>query len=228
MNKIKKISKQQMDEFLLEHPNYFINNEQFLTTVVMPYLLANNNDASSLFAKQIEIMRGQINELSNKLDHFYQQGRINDNLFNITTQIALTIIKSNNVNELLSSLNDCLQQNDFNEFNLKISPDFEQQLSEFPTIAKIVKALDADVISSYNYFNYDEVSFLLKDELVTDMIFLDKKSAVIFAPLKFNNKTIGIFALGSKDPTELAEIENTMFFDFIVMVLKATLTRIFK
>jgi|GEM_PF-3191932 len=230
---MKQITAIELTKFLADNHDYIEQNEEFLLPLVLSYL-TKFDGKSALFSKQIAVLRNQINELDEQLYNCYEQAKTNDLLFRITTFIILDIIKVNNIDELNDNFTSYLNNNKVNNyksinFNLNISSTFTKELKKFPKIIKVLQDFNEDVKSLYNYFDYNELCFLLKKDFIEheNMTFNDnKQSAVMLSPIKHNNDIIGLFALGTIRPDGLAQTESSMFFDFIVDALNIKINKL--
>lgn len=100
--------------FLLDHPDFFSNHEDLLTSLRIPH---KSGQAVSLLERQVTLLRRRNDESQEKIKDFINNAKENDQLFEKTRIIILDIINTTSLEELSELISEKLK----NEFGATAS-----------------------------------------------------------------------------------------------------------
>lgn len=92
--------------FLLEEPDFFQRRPEVLGKLKVPH---GSGATVSLIEKQVEVLRGQNRSLERKLVDLIEVARANDAAIERIHQLALNLMESADLSELLTNLQDVLR-----------------------------------------------------------------------------------------------------------------------
>jgi uncharacterized protein YigA (DUF484 family) len=92
--------------FLVDEPDFFTRRPEVLAKLKVPH---SSGATVSLIEKQVEVLRGQNRSLERKLVDLIEVARANDAAIERIHQLALTLMESTDLSELLTNLQDVLR-----------------------------------------------------------------------------------------------------------------------
>lgn len=92
--------------FLVDEPDFFSRRPEVLARLRVPH---GSGASVSLIEKQVEVLRGQNRSLERKLVDLIEVARANDAAIERIHQLALTLMESSDLSELLTNLQDVLR-----------------------------------------------------------------------------------------------------------------------
>lgn len=92
--------------FLVDEPDFFARRPEVLARLKVPH---SSGATVSLIEKQVEVLRGQNRALERKLVDLIEVARANDAAIERIHQLALNLMESTDLSELLTNLQDVLR-----------------------------------------------------------------------------------------------------------------------
>lgn len=219
------VSAKQVNQYLIEHPTYFLEHEHLLADLYLPHA---SGEAVSLLERQVSILRERNIETRKRLSDILEQGQRNDVLFQKTRTLVLNLLESKSMNDLSQRLIDCCSkefQVDKVQFSLLANPEHYRTSQ-----SRVVPRSEAETA----------IPSLLKTEACLSGIFRENELKFLFAgrqqstasaialPIHINNKLQAILALGCDDPNHFKAGMDTLFLTFIGDVISRLLPRFLK
>ena len=101
----KKLDSKDVELFLLDNIDFFESRESLLSEMKFK---DSSSSASSLLERQINKLRDEQKDLMNLLTSFIQTAQLNEDLFNKSKELTLSILEALDKNEVINTV-----QNDF-------------------------------------------------------------------------------------------------------------------
>ena len=92
-----KLTEEQVVAYLRNNSDFFIRQEDLLADLSLPH---ESGKAISLLEKQVTILRDRGIEARHKLNDLLKNARNNDNLFETTRSLVLSLMRAENVTEI--------------------------------------------------------------------------------------------------------------------------------
>lgn len=209
------LSSAQVENYLLQHPEFFHNHLGLLENLSIPHPSGN---AVSLISKQLEIFRSKHQELENQLSALIEIARENDTAFNRMHELTLALMEAKTIEELIANLDKVFT---------------ECFLTDFSAI-RVIKDNNEPVISNIFINKNDEILKHFDKELSNNQpkcgkptlpqaLFLfgdigpEVKSCAII-PMLFSELE-GIIAIGSRDETRFHYSMGNLFLNQLSEVI---------
>lgn len=112
------VSEEQVEQYLLQHPDFFQNHLDLLELMHIPHP---TGSAISLIAKQLELFRTKHQEQESQLAALIDIARENDASFSRMHELTLAMLEANSLEEALANLDQVLMECFLTDFSaLKI------------------------------------------------------------------------------------------------------------
>jgi len=105
MSEQQSLTSEQVEQFLLQHPDFFHEHLHLLEKLSIPHP---SGSAISLISKQLEIFRSRHHEMENQLTALIDIARDNDASFSRMHQLTLALLDSTNLEEAVANLDSVL------------------------------------------------------------------------------------------------------------------------
>ena len=225
-----KLNDKDVEDFLRQNPDFFINHPQLVSELKVPHL--NTGSAVSLIEHQVELLRQQNTKTQKRLDELVQIARENDRLSKNIHLLTLELMGSRNLIDVFSILNESLRK-DFSADAICI------RILAQPKSTKLLDRKEfasnaADAAELTKHFGRQikegkaicgraktEQKKILFDEQG------DKVASLAFIPLKFD-KSVGLLAIGSFDEKRFHSGMGTLFLHQMGKVVSKTIARFLK
>ena len=223
----KKVTADQVAAWLREHKDFFQHRPELLELIRLP---DPRGQAVSLLERQAQILRERNEELRDRLNHLIDVARDNDQLFEKTRKLTLSLIEQRAPEALFRTLVDSLQKDFGSDAVALIVYDRDLNLSgelrknvRCEAYADLHEALQT-MLRSGNAFcgvlRPAELEQLFPEDAE------DVKSAAM-VPLEFNGKQ-GLLAIGSFDAQHFRSSLGTLFVTHLGEVLARRLAELLK
>ncbi|WP_455209517.1 DUF484 family protein [Kaarinaea lacus] len=222
-----KLNEKDVEEFLRQNPEFFIDHPDLVSELKVPHL--NTGSAISLIEHQVELLRQQNAKLQKRLDDLVQIARENDRLSRNMHLLTVELMGSRNLIDVFSQLNESLRRDfsadavcirilgqpksarltDRKEFASnaqELTKHFGRQLKEGKAICGKAKT--------------EQKKMLFEDQG-------DKVASLAFIPLSFD-KNMGLLAIGSFDEKRFHSGMGTLFLNQLGQVVSKTIARFLK
>lgn len=219
------LTAQQVNQYLIEHPTYFLEHEHLLADLYLPHA---SGEAVSLLERQVSILRDRNIETRKRLSDMLEQGQRNDVLFQKTRNLVLNLLEAKSLNDLSQRLIDCCSkefQVDKVQFSLLANPEhYRTSQSRVIPITELEKTMPSLMETNHclsGIFRDDELKFLFAGRQ-------ESTASAIALPIVIQHRVQAVIALGSDDPNYFQAGMDTLFLNFVGDVIARLLPRFLK
>lgn len=198
-----KLDAKDVELFLLDNLDFFESRESLLSEMKFK---DSTSSASSLLERQIYKLRDEQKDLMGLLTSFIETAQLNEDLFNKSKELTLSILDASDKDEVISAV-----QNDFTKsFNINNCQLNFYSNSEIDNIEKETGMSFHKGAIHCGSFSSKKMEFLFEDSKV--------ESAAI--AVLVNKTEIGLLKLGSYERTRYLGDEDTTFIEYIRDILE--------
>ena len=198
-----KLDAKDVELFLLDNLDFFESRESLLSEMKFK---DSASSASSLLERQIYKLRDEQKDLMGLLTSFIETAQLNEDLFNKSKELTLSILDASDKDEVISAV-----QNDFTKsFNINNCQLNFYSNSEIDNIEKETGMSFYKGVIHCGSFSSEKMEFLFEDGKV--------ESAAI--AVLVNKTEIGLLKLGSYERTRYLGDEDTTFIEYIRDILE--------
>ena len=198
-----KLDAKDVELFLLDNLDFFESRESLLSEMKFK---DSTSSASSLLERQIYKLRDEQKDLMGLLTSFIETAQLNEDLFNKSKELTLSILDASNKDEVIGAV-----QNDFTKsFNINNCQLNFYSNSEIDNIEKETGMSFHKGAIHCGSFSSEKMEFLFGDSKV--------ESAAI--AVLINKTEIGLLKLGSYERTRYLGDEDTTFIEYIRDILE--------
>ena len=198
-----KLDAKDVELFLLDNLDFFESRESLLSEMKFK---DSTSSASSLLERQIYKLRDEQKDLMGLLTSFIETAQLNEDLFNKSKELTLSILDASDKDEVISAV-----QNDFTKsFNINNCQLSFYSNSEIDNIEKETGMSFHKGAIHCGSFSSEKMEFLFGDSKV--------ESAAI--AVLINKTEIGLLKLGSYERTRYLGDEDTTFIEYIRDILE--------
>ncbi|MGM0632411.1 MAG: DUF484 family protein [Pseudomonadota bacterium] len=215
-------SAEEVARYLKAHPDFFIDRDSLLADLTLPH---ESGGAVSLLERQVKILRERGIDLRHKLNGLLETARYNDQLFNVTRHLILTLLDEDDPHQFIS----------ITEANLSTQPGIDACtliLTDDSILPDGAQYRHADLENMRqrfpSLFRRRHVVCQQVDEEVAVLLFPNHSQRIrssALCPIRYNNQVIGILALGNHSRDYFNNDMDTLFLDFIADALGILLGR---
>lgn len=198
-----KIDPKEVELFLLDNLDFFESRESLVSELKFKH---SSSSASSLLERQIIKLRDEQKNLMDLLSSFIKTATLNEDLFNKSKDLTLSILESSTGEEVIKKVQEDFKKN-FNVDNCILELLDGNQMNEVESKTEMSFHKGAIHCGS---FSKEKMKFLFGDEKVESMAV-----AVMIV-----GKDIGLLKLGSYERTKYLGDEDTTFIEYIRDVLE--------
>ena len=198
-----KIDPKEVELFLLDNLDFFESRESLVSELKFKH---SSSSASSLLERQIIKLRDEQKNLMDLLSSFIKTATLNEDLFNKSKDLTLSILESSTGEEVIKKVQEDFKKN-FNVDNCILELLDGNQMIEVESKTEMSFHKGAIHCGS---FSKEKMKFLFDDEKVESMAV-----AVMIV-----GKDIGLLKLGSYERTKYLGDEDTTFIEYVRDVLE--------
>jgi hypothetical protein len=198
-----KIDPKEVELFLLDNLDFFESRESLVSELKFKH---SSSSASSLLERQIIKLRDEQKNLMDLLSSFIKTATLNEDLFNKSKDLTLSILESSTGEEVIKKVQEDFKKN-FNVDNCILELLDGNQMNEVESKTEMSFHKGAIHCGS---FSKEKMKFLFGDEKVESMAV-----AVMIV-----GKDIGLLKLGSYERTKYLGDEDTTFIEYVRDVLE--------
>jgi hypothetical protein len=198
-----KIDPKEVELFLLDNLDFFESRESLVSELKFKH---SSSSASSLLERQIIKLRDEQKNLMDLLSSFIKTATLNEDLFNKSKDLTLSILESSTGEEVIKKVQEDFKKN-FNVDNCILELLDGNQMNEVESKTEMSFHKGAIHCGS---FSKEKMKFLFGDEKVESMAI-----AVMIV-----GKDIGLLKLGSYERTKYLGDEDTTFIEYVRDVLE--------
>ena len=198
-----KIDPKEVELFLLDNLDFFESRESLVSELKFKH---SSSSASSLLERQIIKLRDEQKNLMDLLSSFIKTATLNEDLFNKSKDLTLSILESSTGEEVIKKVQEDFKKN-FNVDNCILELLDGNEMNEVESKTEMSFHKGAIHCGS---FSKEKMKFLFGDEKVESMAV-----AVMIV-----GKDIGLLKLGSYERTKYLGDEDTTFIEYVRDVLE--------
>ena len=218
-----RLTEEQVVAYLRNNSDFFIRQEDLLADLSLPH---ESGKAISLLEKQVTILRDRGIEARHKLNDLLKNARNNDNLFETTRRLVLSLMRSGNVTEIAEVTRNQLFKHD----NIDAC---QIILVEHPdlNVSQLIKVESLEKLKN----DFNDVFRLKRTHCgaVTEehlaYLFPDSDQKILstaLCPVISNSEILALLAFGNRTENYFNVNLDTLFLDFIGHVVGAALDRL--
>ena len=197
-----RLTEEQVVAYLRNNSDFFIRQEDLLADLSLPH---ESGKAISLLEKQVTILRDRGIEARHKLNDLLKNARNNDNLFETTRSLVLSLMRAGNVTEIA-------EVTDLNVSQLIKVESLEKLKNDFNDVFRLKRTHCGAVTEEH-------LAYLFPDS--------DQKIlSTALCPVISNCEILALLAFGNRTENYFNVNLDTLFLDFIGHVVGAALDRL--
>ena len=213
--KVDALSHEQVAEYLREHPDFFVGQDELLRSLTLPH---DSGQAISLVERQVHLFREQRDALRREMVELVSIARHNDRLFEKSKRLLLQVIEAKTINDMAAAVDDSMR----GDFGLDAASVLLFTDNDGPSAGRgqgalqlvdrgeaqrrLGTLLEGDR-AVCGHFNEHERSFLFPDRD-------DPIASVALMPLRHQG-LVGVFAVGSCQPGYFDQSMGSLFLGYI-------------
>ena len=198
-----KLDAKDVELFLLDNLDFFESRESLLSEMKFK---DSTSSASSLLERQIYKLRDEQKDLMGLLTSFIETAKLNEDLFNKSKELTLSILDASDKDEVISAV-----QNDFTKsFNINNCQLNFYSNSEIDNIEK----------ETGMSFHKGAIHCGSSSSEKMELLFEDSKVESAAIAVLVNKTEIGLLKLGSYERTRYLGDEDTTFIEYIRDILE--------
>lgn len=216
------LSPEQVAAYLRANPDFFVTQDELLAELRIPHA---SGKAISLLERQVVVLRERGHEARKKLGSLLENARDNDQLFDVTRNLVLSLLRARDATEVAEITQDQLSELgsvDACEIILVAKPGLrvadgvrtengEKLASEFSDVFRLRRthcgAIDKDSIAKLFGANAAKVG------------------STALCPIMHDSEIIALLALGNQSEDYFNTSLDTLFLDFVGHVVGAILAK---
>jgi len=217
------INPDEVAEYLREHPEFLIERPALLAEIDLPH--TGGAGTTSLIERQVSILRERNILMRHRVDQLLKTARRNDQLFEKTRKLTLSLLEGRERSELSRILFNSFDD-DFNIEQTRLILLTEQSIDNHeedrlrflsaPTLQECIPSLSAKVKIFCGQLTDKE-----KHTLFGDAATLVHSAAVV--PLMVGKERLGVLAIGNQDPQYYRSSMDTLFLSHIADIFSQCL-----
>lgn len=207
------LSADEVASYLKAHPDFFADRDSLLAELTVPH---ESGKAISLLERQVKILRDRSIESRHTLNGLLENARYNDQLFSVTRNLILTLLKEDDLSQLTVVTESSLStQPGIDACRLIVvdTSDIAGELqNRFPSLLRSKRVLTQTL-----------------DNDTSTLLFPDTTPALRSAalcPVTHNNSLLAVLAIGNHAQDYFTNDLDTLFLDFIAEVLGTLISRL--
>lgn len=209
--------------YLRQQKDFFVDKPSLLAELTLPHQA---NGTVSLVERQVSILRERNMDMRHRLTSLIDNARVNDQLFEKTKRLILTLIEAQDINDFI----DALMHSFSNDFDIPhttlvlYSDHIDESLLSAKSNLQLVSFSSAQQVLGTIISNNQTVCGQL-DTGEQQFIFQDKAKRIgstAITPIA-NGNPLGILAIGNSDPDYYRSSMNTLFLSYIGEVVSRLL-----
>jgi uncharacterized protein YigA (DUF484 family) len=220
------LTSDQVSDYLQRNPDFFVDKPALLADITLPHDAG--GETISLVERQVAVLRDRNMDMRHRLSKLLDNARNNDMLFEKTRRLVLSLLDTKQFDDCLDALFFGFQD-DFDIHYSRILL-IDPSRSGFPVPAnqqaRIVSLELAEEHLSSIIKNKRAICGQL-DSQEKEFIFADNANIIgstAIAPLRVDNRFLGLLAIASRDPNYYRSSMNTLFINFIADALSRLLS----
>jgi len=210
------ITEQAVADYLFSHPEFFENHLGLLRDLQLPH--PTHGQAVSLLERQVMTLRDQARQYRTQLEDLIEVARENERLHKQLHELTLALIETATIDEVFNTLQDELRnqfQADAVELRLFSSGDIEKAVNEGEPGPAMFRDFMRKGKPKCGMLKEQQLTFLFGSQA-------GETGSVALVPIT-GERTVGILAIGSRDPNRFHPGKGTEFLRRLGEVVSRTL-----
>lgn len=209
----KVLTAEQVAEFLLKHPDFFVDRDDVLAQMHIPH---ERGTSVSLVERQLTVLRQRNDEMRKRLSHLMTVARDNDRLFDKTRRLLLEMLDAQSIEDAVSSIDEHMRHIfKVPFFSLILFSEQPLAVGRTETIGKAKMAINSVLSNSEKaicgLLRPAELEFLFGADQAKEV----GSAAVVGIEYQ---QLYGVIAIGSADPNHYNSQVDTLFLRHISQV----------
>lgn len=212
------ISTESVALFLKENPSFFNNRDDLLVQLELPH---RSGGATSLVERQVSVLRERNMDMRQRFSHMLDAAKDNDRLFEKSRQLVLDLLKTSDLNSLLSTLEKSMKSLfDADDSTLLLAAGNSKVHKRLGCATKEQHEALQGIFNN----QYPLCGALREGEI--NQLFPNSKNIKSAAAIPITIKGVkGVFAVGSNDEKKFISGMGTLFLQYIADVASSLITR---
>lgn len=218
-NNVKEITEDDVAQYLKSHSGFFLKRDDLLMDLKLAHP---SGQAVSLLERQVTLLRERNMDMRNRLSSLLDNATGNDQLFNTTKQLVLSLIEAKSVDAIVNTFNRSLLTDfevDFSSIIIfgdnKKQPSILSPMISVDDAFKEIPGLLKSNNSTCGVLRPEELQFLFSEQA-------EQIGSAAVVPL-IHGAPLGVLAIASKDANHFRSDMGTLFLDYIAQVLNRLL-----
>ena len=212
------VTEEQVSAFLSANPDFFLDHQELLAELTLPH---KSGEAVSLLERQVSVLRERSYHANAKLGNLLENASKNDQLFEVTRILVLTLLRADTVHQLADAVCDTMmKQESVDSCRLVLSDSMSSDSTATFGIDRNLDESFADV------FRLKHTHCGQPDEKQLEILFGDQANDIrstALCPIMAKGMPLGVLAIGSEQSNYFNLNLDTLFLDFIGHVISAVL-----
>lgn len=212
----------QVSDYLLEHPDFLIRNPEVLVELELNHEI---EGAVSMMQRQVGLLRGKNNSLSERLDHLMLMAQENESRVLRINRLARVLIRANSQEAILCGLTEALAGR-FDVDSVFIGITLPEISVEKSSQCRAISESDPlrKVFADFLRMRRTECSAIKAEDAQSVFGIGTQVQSIAIAPLDRHDE-FGFMVLGSNDPKRFRDGMGTLFVDMTADLVAAALRR---
>ncbi|MBT8146566.1 MAG: DUF484 family protein [Gammaproteobacteria bacterium] len=212
------VTAEQVAAFLGANPDFFLDHQELLADLTLPH---QSGEAVSLLERQVSVLRERSLHVNTKLGNLLENASKNDQLFEVTRTLVLTLLGAETVEQLAVAVcGTLLRQESVDACKLLLNDSRHSDSTDNLTVDANLDTIFAEV------FRLQHTHCGQPEQEQMEILFGAKASDIkstALCPILANGTPLGILAIGSEQSNYFNVNLDTLFLDFIGHVIAAAL-----
>ena len=212
------VTEEQVATYLAANPDFFRNRQELLADLTLPH---QSGEAVSLLERQVSILRERTYHANEKLGSLLENASKNDQIFEVTRGLVLSLLRADSAAQLAESLSETLlRQDSVDACQLVLTDELGSEANGNLSIDNNLAETFADV------FRLDHTHCGQPTNQQLAILFGEAGGTIrstALCPIVSGNRQLGILAIGSLKSNYFNVNLDTLFLDFIGHVIAAVL-----
>jgi uncharacterized protein YigA (DUF484 family) len=215
---VESVTEEQVAAFLRHNPDFFLDHQELLAELSLPH---QSGEAVSLLERQVSVLRERTYHANAKLGNLLENASKNDQLFELTRVLVLTLLRADSADQLAAAVCDTLsRQENIDACQLVVSDSLATEPTEH-------LGIDQNLAQTYDdVFRLQHTHCGQPDGKQLSLLFgkaaADIKSTAR-CPIMSDGVALGMLVIGSRQNNYFNVNLDTLFLDFVGHVIGAVL-----
>ncbi|SFX56664.1 DUF484 family protein [Marinospirillum alkaliphilum] len=204
---------EQIESWLADHPDFFLGREQLLCNMQLEHACG---DSESLLLYQLQLLRQNLKDQQQRYQQLLNNARDNEKRLKRVERLLVKLVEANNTEELVSLLQEQLQQ----DFDIP-----RIQLWSYTNLSSLPRASEQQQQQQLDLLGQHQARSLTLEPGVTSLLGLDgmTSGSAILCRLS-HTRTLGLLVLAHPSVQHFRQ-QDTLFVEHLCAVISRLLSR---